>query len=202
MFFHPLAPVCRRIALALVTAALLVPASSASAATTPCAGESLARVFAAWGDYSWYFLAPNGDFEEGADGWSLTAGARVVDGNAPFALGDADGERSLSLPAGSSATSPAFCVDPDTRTVRWVQRGPRGGLLAVEVVHLSRLARVPGRSLDAVRPGGDWEPSPQVEIPLVGTGMRNGRTTVALTLTALSGDWTLDDLYIDPRCRN
>jgi hypothetical protein len=181
--------------------ALLVSTSSASAATTPCAGESLSQVFAAWGDSSWYFLAPDGDFEDGGDGWSLRAGASVVEGNAPFVLGDADGERSLSLPAGSSATSPAFCIDPDTRMVRWVQRGPRGGLLAVEAVHLSRLARVPGQALDSVRPGGDWEPSPQVDIPLAGTGMRNGRTTVALRFTAVSGDWRLDDLYIDPRCK-
>jgi hypothetical protein len=189
-------------ALGLVAAAFLVPASAARAATTPCAGESLQQVFAAWGDSSWYFLAPDGGFEGGAAGWTLTGGATVVDGNEPFALGGAADERSLSLPAGASATSPEFCVRPDSRTVRWIQRGPRGGLLLVRVIHTSPHATVPGRLVGGVRTKGGWEPSPRIDIPLGGTGLRDGMTTVALHVTAVSGDWTLDDLYVDPRCRN
>jgi hypothetical protein len=187
-----------------VAAALsLASASAAQAATTPCAGESLQQVFAAWGDSSWYFLAPDGGFEAGGAGWTLSGGARVVDGNEPFALGGAADKRSLSLPAGGSVTSPPFCIDPDTRMVRWVQHAPRGALLAVSVVHLDPRATSPGRVLDVVRGGGSWEPSAQTTIPLARTGARgNGSTTVALRFTALAGEWTLDDLYVDPRCRN
>jgi hypothetical protein len=199
---HPLAPVRRRIVLGLAAVALLAPTASANAAATPCAGESLSQVFAAWGDSSWYFLAPDGGFENGAAGWSLRGGAAVAAGNAPFGLGAAGDSHSLSLPAGASATSPPFCIRHDTRMVRWVQRGPRGALLAVSVVHVDPSATSPGRMLDLVRAGGDWEPSPQTTIPLAGTGARGtGWTTVALKFTALTGAWQVDDLYVDPKCR-
>ena len=203
MLSHPLAPVRRRIAITLAAAALLAPASSANAATTPCGGESLRQVFAAWGDSSWYFLAPGGAFEDGAAGWSLRGGAAVVDGNAPFALGAPGDSRSLALPAGASATSAPVCIRHDTRSVRWVQRGPRGALLAVKVVHVDPRASTPGRLLDVVGAGGSWQPSPELSIPPGATGLRgNGSATVALEFTALSGEWTLDDLYVDPKCRN
>jgi hypothetical protein len=199
---HPLAPVRRGIVLGLAAVALFVLPASASAAATPCAGESLGQVFAAWGDSSWYFLAPDGGFENGAAGWSLRGGAAVVGGNSPFALGGPGDSRSLSLPAGASATSPPFCIQRDTRMVRWVQKGPRGAVLAVSVLHVDPSATSPGRVLDVVRAAGAWEPSPQTTIPLAGTGARgNGSTTVALKFTVLAGEWTLDDLYVDPRCR-
>jgi hypothetical protein len=202
VFSHPLAPVRRGIVLGFAVAALLLPTSSASAATTPCAGESLSQVFADWGDSSWYFLAPDGGFEDGAAGWSLRDGAAVVDGNGPFALGAPGDSRSLSLPAGASATSAPFCIRRDTRIVRWVQRGPRGGLLAVSVVHVDPRATSTGRVLDVVRSRGAWEPSPQTTIPLARTGAReNGTAMVALKFTALTGDWKLDDLFVDPKCR-
>lgn len=199
---HPLSPVRRRFAAGVAATAVLAPAGAADAATTSCAGESLQQVFAAWGDPSWYFLAPDGGFEGGAAGWSLTGGARVVRSTDPFGLGGTGDRRSLALPKGASATSAPFCIRRDSRIVRWVQRGTRRGALAVEVVHLETAARTPGRMLDVLRGRNEWEPSPQVKIPLWGTGAEgHGFAIVALKLTALTGTWSVDDLFVDPRQR-
>jgi hypothetical protein len=199
---HRLSPVRRRVLAGVAATAVLAPAGAADAATAPCAGESLSQVFADWGDPSWYFLAPNGSFEDGSTAWSLTGGARVVRSTDPFGLGGAEDRRSLALPTGASATSAPFCIRRDSRTVRWVQRGSRGATLAVEVVHTSTRASSPGRTLDVVRGNGDWGPSAPVKIPLHGTGASgDGYTVVALKLTALTGTWSIDDLNVDPRMR-
>ena len=202
MLSHPMSPVSRRFAAGVAATAVLAPAGAADAATAPCAGESLSQVFADWGDASWYFLAPNGSFENGSAAWALTGGARVVDSSDPFGLGGPADSKSLVLPRGASATSAPFCIKRDSRTVRWVQRASSGGALAVEVVHADPRASVPGRTLEVVRGRGRWQPSPEVKIPIHGTGARgDGYTSVALKLTALTATWSIDDLYVDPRQR-
>jgi hypothetical protein len=199
---NPLSPAGRRLAAGVAATAALAPAAAAEAATTPCGGETLARTFAAWGDSSWYFLAPDGSFEQGALGWSLSGGATVAQDADPFGLGGAGDRRSLSLPRGATATSAPFCLRRDARTVRWLQRGRRGGALVVEVVHLDPGAQSPGRTLEVLRGGGAWAPSPEVKIPLWGTGASaDGVAMVALKLTALTGDWAIDDVYVDPKLR-
>src|SRR5687767_15011481 len=122
---NPLSPVRRRVAVGAVAAAALAPGGVAQAAS-PCPKESATQVFSTWGDSANYYLAPGGSFEGSADGWSLTGGARVARGSEPFGLAGPAGRKSLSLPAGASATTPPFCVRPDARIVRWVQRAPRG----------------------------------------------------------------------------
>jgi hypothetical protein len=199
---HPLTPVRRGFAAGLAATAVLVPAGAAEAATASCSGEALSQPFAGWGDPSWYFLAPDGSFEDGSSAWSLSGGARVVASTDPFGLGGVGDLRSLSLPQGASATSAPFCIRRDSRTVRWVQRGSRGGALAVEVVHADARASTPGRTLDVVRGSGAWAPSAEVKVPLHGTGASgDGYATVALKITALTGRWSIDDLYVDPRMR-
>ena len=83
------------------------PVQTATAAThaAQCPEPFLSHPFA--GDSRWYTLAPGetaGDFY-GA-GWVLTGGARIV--TATVAGNTAS---VLDLPAGSTATSPAMCVD-------------------------------------------------------------------------------------------
>ena len=197
---NPLSPVRRRVAVGAVAAAALAPGGVAQAAS-PCPKESASQVFATWGDSANYYLAPDGAFEGGGDGWLFTGGARVVRGSEPFALAGPAGRRALALPAGSTATSPPFCVRPDARIVRWVQRAPRGAALDVEVVHLDPAAALPGRRLRTVR-GGGWRPSPRVAIPLAGAGgSADGSTVVALKFTALAGRWSIDSLFVDPRLK-
>jgi hypothetical protein len=91
---------------------LAVAAPGIAQAAPSCADQTTTHAFAKFGDAASYWLAPSGDFENGAAGWALTA-ARVVSGN------DADhvtnGSHSLSLGSGllpgvAVAVSPPFCV--------------------------------------------------------------------------------------------
>jgi hypothetical protein len=198
---HPFTPARRRIAAgsAALTAAL-ISAGAADAASTSCNDEALEQVFAPWGDTDWYFLAPDGSLEGGGLGWRFSGGAQVVPETDPYGLGGDGDMRSLWLPRGASATSAAFCIRRDARTERWVQRGQRSGTLLIEVAHLDEDAATPGRTLDVVRGHGDWRPSPEVKIPMLGTGsQKDGFAIVALKFTALTGDWSVDDLFVDPK---
>ena len=67
-----------------IAAGFLAAACSAAVATTPASAaaglacpDPTSRPFAPWGDPTWYKLAPNGGFEAGATGWTLTGGAQV-----------------------------------------------------------------------------------------------------------------------------
>src|SRR5436853_6360693 len=94
--------------LASATAAA-IPVATASASTpnpNPC-GYTPTKVFAPWNDNRGYVLTPDGGFENAAAGWTLENGAAVGEGNETFQVGGAADHQSLTLPAGSSATSPA-----------------------------------------------------------------------------------------------
>ncbi len=90
--------------LAAVVAAMAGAAAPAHAALGIACPYPTSPVFLHWGDGHAYALAPGGDFETGAVGWTLSGGARVVRGNESFNVGGTGQTHSLSLPAGSSAT--------------------------------------------------------------------------------------------------
>src|SRR5690242_16196518 len=94
------------VVVALAAAAVLAgPASAARSGLLSCGGGT--QVFAPWGDSAYYYPANNGGLESGSTGWTLSGGAAVVSGNEPFY---ANGSHSLSLPSGSTATSPVTCI--------------------------------------------------------------------------------------------
>src|SRR5436305_1091348 len=104
----------RAFALVAAAAAVAVPgfasapaqASLLGLAGDQCPTAPLSRPFTPWSDYANYELAPAGNFETSAAGWSLTNGAAVVAGNESYRVDGNDDGESLSLPQGSSATSP------------------------------------------------------------------------------------------------
>ncbi len=166
-----------------------------------CSG-STSQPFAAWGDYASYYLAPNGGLEGGSTGWSLTGGASVVTGNEPF-LGS--GTRSLSLPSGSSATSPTTCIGTLNMALRMFveDSGGTDSGLRVRVYWYGLLNSLLGVTDYATfAPGTSWQPSSKVStiggvnllVPLLGS------TSARVKLTPLgSGSaWNVDDLYVDP----
>ncbi len=61
------------------------------------------------GDSADYSLAPGGNFESGTAGWTLSGSAAIAAGN--DSLGITSGSKSLRMPIGATATSPAFCID-------------------------------------------------------------------------------------------
>lgn len=196
----------RRAILALCSAAALCVAAAfpAAAAAKPPAGQTdvgscdnsqASQAFANWGDDSSYVLAPGGDFE-GRAPWTLTGGAAVVSGSEPVDVTGTPGFSSLSLPKGSSAQSPATCVDVNDPSLRFFIGGT--GKLMVRVVHSG--AALPVGVVDA---GGAWAPSP---ILLTGSALFDtlwgGSDQVYLTFTALTGDPQVDDVFIDPWYRH
>ena len=168
-----------RIALALFAAccALVLAAPAAQA----CTDEPVSRPFLPWLDLAWYEPAPNGGFETGAAGWTFD-GAAVVNGGQPWG----GGTRSLSLPAGSSATTAPVCVTVAHPTIRFFARG--SGVLTVTV--LADGLEVP---VGVVLPGGSWSPTLPMTIVFNLLGAQDVRFRFAS-----AGALRIDDVYIDP----
>jgi len=177
-------------------------ADGARAGVLSCMDDS-EKVFAPWGDNSLYTLAPNGSFESGSSGWSLS-GARLIPQSNPFRSGSS----SLSLPSGSSATSPAACVKLADPASRFFMRntGSSDGRLKVEVTYKTLLGLfTSSATLGYVQSDGSWQPSPKY-----GHELQNILATLALnsnlsaqlrfrfTPIGRGASFEIDDLYVDP----
>ena len=195
----------------LAAAAFAVPAANADligsltglvSGNCPSGGT---QVFAPWGDMNHYNLAPNGGFELGSYGWSLSGGASVVYGNEPFYP---TGFRSLSLPSGSSAMSPPVCLGTQQLYIRMFGKDTGGtddGLL-VRVYFYGLLNQLLGSADYAVFPGGGgWGPTGQVDssggllAPLPIVDLLSSSTARIQIMPLGSGShWQVDDVYVDP----
>jgi hypothetical protein len=199
--------------LALFTALVAVAAVSASPA--PAADGSLLgcgfqhiHPFIRFLDPIPYSLLPGGDFESGAQGWNLSGGARVVNGNESFFVTSARDSRSLLLPPGSSATSPPMCMGLLLPIVRSCSTGGAAlSYLRVEAVYTDTSGRQ--RSIDLLPmglPTKSWSPGlPALQLMgTLNTLTLNGLTSqIALRFTPKgllfgSGTWQVDDIYVDP----
>lgn len=188
-----------------VGVALLALAAFAGSAQA-CSYTGAEQVFAPWGDRHAYVLAPDGGFEAGASGWSLSGGAKVVGGNESYYLNDPADSRSLSLPGGSSAVSPPICMSIDTPIFRMVARngGDPASRLRVEAVY-KLLGLVRTKDVSRVAAGASWAPTQQMSTVLtlstiIGTLIPS---SIQIRITPLDskGAWQVDDLYIDPFSR-
>lgn len=193
-----------RIGLVVALAAFVgggMGASDARAGLTTCS-DSREQPFAPWGDYSYYRLAPNGSFEDGPSGWSLSGGSRVVrDGNPLLS-----GESSLLIPSGGSATAPAACVKLADLASRFFVKGNGSSRssLRVDVTYRSVLGLFTITSnLGTISADDEWQPSPKyghVLANLLGTLALNSNLSASLrfTFTARSGEFQIDDVFVDP----
>ena len=198
----------RRIATILAGAAALLaaPAPSAQAgalvaSASGCTEAASTQVFMPWMDVANYFLAPGGDFESGAAGWSLTGGAAVGDGNEPWNV-TGGGGNSLHLPPGSSATSPVVCVGIEHPTIRFFERSTGatlGASLRVEVVFEDAAGNVHDLTIGRETRGG-WEPTPAFVVVANLLALLPGEhTPVAFRFTPEgTGTWQIDDVHVDP----
>ena len=170
-----------------------------------CAAPTLVQAFAGLGDSRDYVLAPGGSFEgKDLDGWQVER-AKVDKGGSPLELSEDDtNKRSLEIPAGGSATSPAMCVDLHYPTMRIMTKGQPGeGALRVEVIY-------PDSDNPVFHPVGslagadkDWQASEDISVFPERGGAAPGMRRVALRFTPVAndgtaGDWNIDDLYVDP----
>jgi hypothetical protein len=196
-----------RVKLGMVVAGALLTLALGAGTAQACQYTGAEQVFSRWGDPNAYVLSPDGGFEAGAEGWSLAGGARAVQGNESYYLHDADDVRSLSLPAGGSATSPSVCMSIDTPSLRMMVRngGDPSSRLRVEARY-SLLGLLRTNVVNDVTAGTSWTPSQQLSVVL-------GLSTVVGTLVPSAiqirvrplderGQWQVDDLYVDPFARH
>lgn len=188
--------------LATATAALMLAPGSANAGalvTTAekCAAQSLSQVFLPWGDPANYTLHPGGDFEPGSPAWD---GATTAAGNEPWHVADDGDGRSLAMAQGSTVTSPSICVGIEHPTIRFFTKASSTlATLKVEVLFLDGAGTEQSLQIGVVTGNSDWAPT--VQTPIVANLLPllpDSRTPVAFRLTALSGNWKVDDFYVDP----
>lgn len=171
-----------------------------------CADPHVAPLLAPFGDDNLYFLAPGGDFEDGGQGWTLEGGAEVAFGSGAFApLGG--GQRSLRLPDGAAATSPAFCVDERFPKFRLTvgQLGTEKAKVRVSVVYPG-LEKNVRREKDLDAPADErWKLSKALDVKPLHGRKRGGWRLVALRVeirkSADGADTRIDDILVDPKMR-
>ncbi len=155
--------------------------------------------FLAYGDDDSYFLAPSGDFEAGAPGWTLSGGAALVD--SPNGTGTA-----LSLPPDATAISPPICVTRNHVSARLFGQafeGPRRdrARISVDVAGPTGLVTADRN----IRVEDSWQPTRRFRLgatffdldPVTGTTEIRMEFVTDGPATAV-----LDDLWVDPKARD
>jgi len=150
-----------RAALAALALLIILPAA---ARADDCSGQVLDQTFLPWGDPALYTPVP-------AE-WT--------------AAGD-----SVSVPAGSSATTAPLCIGLGHPTVRFFARNSGNPLSLLRVSAVMGETELP---IGLVPAGREWAPSP----PLLLVVNMLGADSVAFKFAADGGKWSVDDVYVDP----
>jgi hypothetical protein len=195
----------RFLAAAALLGALGGTASASAGSPVPgCPDAQLSQPFVRFLDPASYVLAPDGGFESNGADWSLS-GASVMSGNESYYLHSTSDGRSLRLPSGSSATSPESCVTMLYPTMRFVARNSGSPLstLKVEALYTDSLGLLRTTPVALLVGTGSWQPTltlPLVTdltaLPLVTDGSFQVR--FRFTPQGTSGNWSVDDVYLDP----
>lgn len=175
-----------------LTSALLPPQDPA------CAQAESTKPFATWGDPMRYVPVPNGGFEDGLTGWKSQGRVTLVQDNEPWKVGGADHGQALALDHGASVTSESFCGGLEYPTVRFFARSTAAGrgtvLLTIRYTGRDKLLH--SLPLGILQVTDTWAPT---GITLTGSGIPlfTGNK-LGVTVTALTGNVAVDDLYVDP----
>jgi hypothetical protein len=184
------------LALLVILAALAILALPGPAHASGCSEQPLERTFRPWLDPAWYAQAPDGGFEAAGSGWSLDRGAAVVDGNEPFRVGGSGDASSLALPPGASATSPPVCIGVEHPTLRFFARNTGDPSSALTVSVVTSDVSLP---VGVVTARSSWAPTPVVPV-VVNLLSLLGDQQVSFRFAPADGrgEWTIDDVYVDP----
>jgi hypothetical protein len=195
----------RSLALGAVTAGIALaglPATSSAALISggACDNSTLSQPFAQYGDTNEYKLVSGGNFEGSLSGWTLSGGARVVNGGNPHGSSG----HSVYLPAGASVTTPFTCVNAAYPSFRlFAQNDSLLSTIVPQVVYKLPLLGNVALPIGAAALSPNWSPTlPLLTASLV-TGVLNGGTAqVAMKFTAALGPSNVDDIYVDPMMRH
>jgi hypothetical protein len=199
------------LAAAIAALAALAPAAHAGvlvAEATDCGPQPLERPFVRWLDPFTYTLVSGGSYEGSLSGWNLSGGSETVSVNEPFYVHGAGETKSLRLPAGSSATSAVICVGLGHPTARFFARSSGGSLLSslqVDVLFETAGGQVLSLPIGVVPAAlhRSWQPTlPMPVLANLLALLPGERTPVKFRFTPRgSASWTIDDVYVDPKCR-
>lgn len=180
----------------LAVGAVAGPAAQANALSLlgTCGNQPESQPFAAYSDYHYYTLVPGGNFLPGGVQWLTSGGASVAAG-------------AMSLPAGSSATSPVSCTSIFEPTARLFVRntGSPSSHLIVQARYPGLLGGVDTATIGNLTGSSGWTPSPAMPLTvenLLAT-LSLDRTTIAFRFipSGAGGDWSIDNVYLDPYMR-
>jgi hypothetical protein len=184
----------------VVAAGLSVPAASARGTSLLPSCGAKTYPFTTWGDNDAYCAFPNLGFESKATSWTVTGYASVVSGNEPWHV-SGSGTHALQLGPGATALSsslPVSLVDPWIRF--FARSAGANGTLHVQVLFHGVLGNLTGiLNVGSLSPGSysSWSPTQRVlstlALPLFTTSAQ-----VQITSQATSGNWQIDDVYLDP----
>lgn len=199
----------RTLKLGVATAAVF--AAAAPSALAACPSQSFSSVFSPWGDTALYTLAPNGDFEAGATGWTLTGDAALVADNAGKIAEQAGDSTALQLAGYATATTPPICVTPGYPTLRMFANTLTHSRLSGSTLQLEVLYTDATRGGQAVKKLGTlpdeygWDATRKMSIAQGQLNIKpdsSGNTYIRYRFTPLYGTtWRIDDLYVDPKLR-
>lgn len=189
---------------------------SAKADLTPpsysdCVAADTVQPFAAYGDNQDYVPVPNGSFEDGLNGWTVSKGsAELVPGTNP----DGTSGNALQLDEGTKVLSPPICFDETRPHARmFVLKNGAKQSLDMEV-HFPEFPSGQTEDIDVngvdrdLPVTSDWAPSPEIGTGLSGIKQlilpdADGHRWFQFEIeTKDKGTWKIDDLYVDPRGRN
>ena len=199
------------VAATAVACAVLTPSASAGVLVKGaggCAPQPVEQPFLRWLDPAQYTLLPGGAFESTLPGWSLS-GARVVSGNERYYVHGKGDSKSLSIPAGSKATSAVICVGLGHPTMRFFAKSSGGSALAslkVEVQFELITGTVVTLPIGVALAGAhrEWQPTlPMTVVANLLPLLPGARTPVAFRFTPVgAASWSIDDVYVDPKRRS
>ncbi len=191
----------------VAVAVLSVTAASANAgplvsSAPSCDDQPLSQPFAPWLDFAQYTPLPGGDFERRAAGWSLAGGSAVAAGNEPYRVAGEHDASSLTVPAGGSATSATICVGIEHPTIRFFAKRNSGGALStmrVDVLFENNLGVVNSLPIGVMSATSSWQPTAPMPVLASLLPLLPGEhTPVAFRFTSLDGNWSIDDIQVDP----
>jgi hypothetical protein len=181
----------------LVLAALAASAGGPASASSTCSDQALVQPFRPWLDNANYVLVQNGSLES-SSGWMLSGGAKLGSGNEPWKVTRSTDSRSLLLPSGSSATSPALCVTLLHPTLRFFAMNSGAATTTLKVEAITNVLGVKATTPVGVLTGGSWEPAPALLFLDNLLSPFSGAVQFRFTPVGSSSGWRVDDVYVDP----
>ncbi len=129
----------------------------------------------------------------------------MVAGNESYSVGATGDSQSLSLPAGSSATSPFMCTDIYHPNLRLFVRntGSPSSRLSVYVTYPTLIGLMVTAKVGDLSGTSSWQPTPVDSLGLNNLGATLnllGKTEIAFRFVPAddTGNWSIDDVYLDP----